>query len=435
MTVPIIWFIVGAYLPAVRWLLDAPGIQSILGVLFLLGSYIFFYWCYVILTKTNVILIVRFRVWGDTENRYNSEGLATRLRDEIQKLQMEANELGDSEKTISQYADTELQFITDKVENLPPAEVRIDYHGISLDRINSYLRRRLYGREIFITGDLILDSDKNYLATRALGKGPWEGTVTDDSQKSLWDGLERLAFLTVQELYPKSVGRIANVLVKRQTELDMLIAYDESHRLALLHVELEPISTKARNNLGLTLKDLNRLDEAIVQWREAIRLDPEYSQSLNNLGVAMSTKGDTEIAMRYYRKAIVADPSNHIAHNNLGINLGKQDDAVNAIRHLTIAVEAKSDYPEGHNNLGTAYRQNGDAKNAILHYKKAIEINPDYSKPHHNLAITYNSIGESEKAKSHAAIAKWIDSIYSRTTPERKKVRKRKRARRKPRKD
>ena len=401
MTIPIIWFIVEAYLPAVRWLLNAPGIQSVLGILFLLGSYTFLYWCYLVITRTNVIRIMPFRVWGDSENRYNAEGLATRLRDEIQKLQNQVNKPSKTKRELSSETESGLQFITDKVENLPPAEVRIDYHGISLDRINSYLRRRLFIRETFITGDLIIAEDRLYLATRSLGKGPWEGVVTTKLYDDLQKGLERMAILIAVTLYPESVGGIANVLINRQDKLDAANDFRESLRYALLHLELEPDSALAHSNLGVSYKDNSRLDDAIRQFEKAVELDTKNSTAHNNLGAALADSGETENAIIHYTEAIELDPKLWMPHYNLGNAFREQGDPEKAILHYNKAIKLKPSYSEAHNNLGVVHQAQGNPEKALLCFKKAVESGAKNSQAHANLAGALAEQGDIEGAILH----------------------------------
>jgi Flp pilus assembly protein TadD len=47
---------------------------------------------------------------------------------------------------------------------------------------------------------------------------------------------------------------------------------------------MKPDYAEAHSNLGVTLKELGRLDEAEASYRQAIALKPDYAEAHNNLG-------------------------------------------------------------------------------------------------------------------------------------------------------
>ncbi|HEY3421855.1 MAG TPA: protein kinase, partial [Methanocellaceae archaeon] len=75
------------------------------------------------------------------------------------------------------------------------------------------------------------------------------------------------------------------------------------------------------NNKGLSLYNVGLVDDAIREYRKALRLKPGLAIVHNNLGIALSDKGIYEGAMREYKEALRLDPSLAIAHNNLGTAL------------------------------------------------------------------------------------------------------------------
>ena len=54
----------------------------------------------------------------------------------------------------------------------------------------------------------------------------------------------------------------------------------------------------AHHNLGVALAGQGNVDEAIIHWREAVKLKPEYGQAHHNLAMGLYLKGDMAGAWR-----------------------------------------------------------------------------------------------------------------------------------------
>ncbi len=68
-------------------------------------------------------------------------------------------------------------------------------------------------------------------------------------------------------------------------------------------------------------EDQGKLDEAIAEFRAAIRLKPDYAEAHINLGIALQDQGKLEEAIAEYRAAIRLKPDYAEAHYNLGLAL------------------------------------------------------------------------------------------------------------------
>ena len=60
-----------------------------------------------------------------------------------------------------------------------------------------------------------------------------------------------------------------------------------------------------------------RLDEAVQQFRQAIKVDSKYADAHVNWGVALYQKGDLEAAANQFREALALDPTHEHARKNL----------------------------------------------------------------------------------------------------------------------
>jgi tetratricopeptide (TPR) repeat protein len=62
-------------------------------------------------------------------------------------------------------------------------------------------------------------------------------------------------------------------------------------------------------NRALVLRDLGRIDEAIVELRKVVAADPKSVGGLYNLGVLLIAQGNAQEGTRLVNKAIELDPS------------------------------------------------------------------------------------------------------------------------------
>jgi serine/threonine-protein kinase len=87
------------------------------------------------------------------------------------------------------------------------------------------------------------------------------------------------------------------------------------------------------------------LDEAIAEYREAIRLNKDYAEAHYNHGAALSAKGQLDEAIAAYREAIRLNKAYAEAHCNLGAELGRQGLFAEALLHLRRGHELGSSNP------------------------------------------------------------------------------------------
>jgi Flp pilus assembly protein TadD len=165
-------------------------------------------------------------------------------------------------------------------------------------------------------------------------------------------------------------------------------------------IRLNPYDAKDHNNLGVALDKQGRSDEAIGQYQEAIRLKPDYADAHNNLGAVLDKQGRSDEAISQYQEAIRLKPDYPDAYNNLGVVLDKQGRSDEAISQFQEAIRLKPDYADAHNNLGNALIRKGQINEAISQLQETIRLKPDAAEAHYNLGDALARQGQIDEAIS-----------------------------------
>ena len=127
-------------------------------------------------------------------------------------------------------------------------------------------------------------------------------------------------------------------------------------------------------------------------WKNSITL---FEHALNitsrnqilhfNLGNTLVNQGRSEEAIHHYLKAIEINPDYLEAHFNLGITYHNNGNTDEAIKQYLKALTLKSDSAEAYNYLGLALLQKKNIEKATLCFRKALQIDPNYTSANNNL--------------------------------------------------
>ena len=113
-------------------------------------------------------------------------------------------------------------------------------------------------------------------------------------------------------------------------------------------------NARAHNNLGNALSDRRRVADAILHYREAIRIQPNFGEAHSNLANSLAGQGLIDEATREYIVALRYRPTDPFAHNGLGSLLDEQGKVAEAVAHYQAALGVAPDMVGATNNLGVA---------------------------------------------------------------------------------
>jgi tetratricopeptide (TPR) repeat protein len=147
--------------------------------------------------------------------------------------------------------------------------------------------------------------------------------------------------------------------------------------LARHNLEKNPGDFEAHYNLAAMLQAKDRLDAAIGEYEQAVRLRPDDAAGNNALGAALVAAGRPQPGVRHLRAALKARPDYFEAHYNLGLALAGQNDFEEASQEFFLALQLQSEDAGVEANLGAALAELGRFPEAKSHFERALRIDPN----------------------------------------------------------
>ena len=176
--------------------------------------------------------------------------------------------------------------------------------------------------------------------------------------------------------------------------------YSSEETLWRTTLSSEPHSWMARNNLGTTLLDQGRLNEALSYFEQALAENPNKAEIYNNIGDTLLQLGRVDESFSPLRKALDLDPNRPDVRSNLGNALLRTGRLEESIVQLRAALNVQPDYVFALNHLGAALLLAGRADQAMECLTKAIATDPNYLSARFNLANTLLQLRRVDEAVS-----------------------------------
>ena len=167
------------------------------------------------------------------------------------------------------------------------------------------------------------------------------------------------------------------------------------------------------NLLGHELMQKGQIDQALVNFQNAIKANPLLPQSHYNLGVCYMARGQYDLALTNYNKALSLSPGNTVILNNIGVTYGKMDKPSLALKYYKMALKYEPENVFALSNVGAIY-VGSDPKKAKGYLEKAIKVNPNLADASFNLGVCLASLGDAGSIKYFEKAIK-LDPSYSPT--------------------
>ena len=151
-------------------------------------------------------------------------------------------------------------------------------------------------------------------------------------------------------------------------------------------IEIDSSVPEFHKDLGLAMRALGLLDEAITSERRAIELRPNFGEAHFHLGNFFQTKGNVDEAIAAFRKLTELEPTLAPAYLNLGNALLLDNQPFEADIAYRRALDFDPNLARAYSSRGLLLLSKGDLDGAATAARRAIQLAPQFAEPHSNLA-------------------------------------------------
>jgi Flp pilus assembly protein TadD len=186
----------------------------------------------------------------------------------------------------------------------------------------------------------------------------------------------------------------AQKLIQSGTQLHAAGKLDQAERIYLQVLSAVPDHADAAHLLGIIACQRRQFEKGAEFISKAISFSPGTSAYHNSLGNAYRGMNRLSDAVAEYRSATVLDRFNAEAFNNLGVALDDSDQSADALKCFDWLISVRNDIPQWHTNRGSVQMNAGQTQAAIASFRRAIALNGNFALAHAKLSAALLRAGE-----------------------------------------
>lgn len=182
------------------------------------------------------------------------------------------------------------------------------------------------------------------------------------------------------------------------------LAFDEQRFAEALEpfyaaLKLYPENTDAQANLGVTLANLGRSDDAIIHLNKAIQIDPENAPAHHSLASLLQKQGKLDQALVHYNQAIDLGRQTAQIYCDLAGLWSVKGDLPKTLANCAKSLNLNPRSTRAHSLVANVFFRQGKWHDAVKHYERALEIKPEQITLLNNLSWIYaTKLNDPDKA-------------------------------------
>ena len=154
-------------------------------------------------------------------------------------------------------------------------------------------------------------------------------------------------------------------------------------------IRLTPAIGKPYNDLGKAYALQGKMDDATIMFSNAVRLNPGLAQARWNLGNAWMQKGKVAEGMAQMKAAVLLSPDDITAYGRFARMLIKLGRAAEALPYCEVVVREQPEDAHAHFVLATACLANKRLEQAVANFREALRLSPNTPECMNALAWIY----------------------------------------------
>jgi tetratricopeptide (TPR) repeat protein len=160
----------------------------------------------------------------------------------------------------------------------------------------------------------------------------------------------------------------------------------------------EPGIWTLQNNLGVTLKEQGRLDEAAIHYRMALRDNPRFATAMHNLGNVLMAQEKWSQARSQFEAALLLDPKNSEIMTSLACVYFSEGKIADALGLNVRAINIDPTNPDRYSAFGEKLQVIGRNDRAVMCFSNALLLKPGDARSSIGLARALLASGQPDDA-------------------------------------
>ncbi len=191
--------------------------------------------------------------------------------------------------------------------------------------------------------------------------------------------------------------------------------YDEAIKQFKEALKIDPRFELARENLLYLFSETKMEDPDVSRWKKEVEEDPANVEALLRLGVSYQNMGWLDQAAETLGQVVEKNPDHYMARIHFGSVLKAQGLYQQALEHFLSAADNVSKSAVFHTDLGEIYYNLGRTDEAIIELRTAIKLDADYWRSHFLLSFAFGDIGHYQEALEESRVASKLNPSFQNT--------------------
>jgi len=191
--------------------------------------------------------------------------------------------------------------------------------------------------------------------------------------------------------------------------------YEEAMAQFKEALKVDPKFDLARENLQYLFSETGLEDPDVARWRDEVQKDPENFEAVLRLGVSYQNMGRFREASEFLGAVVEKNPEHTLARAHLASTLKAQGLYQQALEHYVFISGHFAKSAVFHTDLGEVYYNLGRTEEAIAELGAAMKLDADYWRSHFLLSFAYGDNGQLQEALEESRVASRLNPSFQNT--------------------